>query len=244
MGAIQDVYSPAFYRQFDDETSRSARVCVPLIVDLLHPRCVVDVGCGMGQWLREFAAHGVADYLGIDGPHVQAQQLRIAPECFRAHDLTRPLLLDRRFDVALSLEVAEHLPRSQAAAFVELLTKAAPAVVFSAALPLQGGFGHVNEQWPWYWKQLFAARGYVHLDPFRKAIWRDPGVAVYYQQNLFLYVDPAVHQLLIERVGVPLKNEELTLVRTTILQELLAPGPFKSLMKRIAGRLGRMLGRG
>jgi SAM-dependent methyltransferase len=242
-GDLQDVYSPAFYKQFDDAVSRSARVCVPLILELLQPRSVVDVGCGIGQWLGEFTARGVEDYLGIDGPHVQAEQLRIPRERFRAHDLSQPLRLERRFELALSLEVAEHLPARQAAGFVDLLTRAAPAVVFSAAVPAQGGFGHVNEQWPWYWKQLFAVRGYVQLDPFRKALWRDPEVACYYQQNLFLYVDPAVHQALIDRVGVPAKNNELTLIRTTILQDLLAPGPLRSLLRRVAARLGRVLGR-
>jgi SAM-dependent methyltransferase len=240
---LQRLYSPAFYAQFDDESSRAARVCVPLIVELLKPKSVVDVGCGIGQWLGEFAARGVEDYLGIDGPHIKDDQLRIPRERFRRDDLAQPLRLEHSFDLALSLEVAEHLPPSRADAFVELLARAAPAVVFSAAVPRQGGFGHVNEQWPWYWKQLFSRLGYVQLDPFRKTIWRNPAVACYYQQNLLLYVNPSIHGAVIDAVGVPDKNDELTLVRTAILQEITAPGPVMRFAGRAARRLRKVFGR-
>jgi SAM-dependent methyltransferase len=244
IGDLQRLYGAEFYAHFDDESSKAARVCVPLIIDLLRPNSVVDVGCGIGQWLAEFAARGVADYLGIDGPHIQDEQLRIPRERFRRHDLFQPLRLERRFDLAISLEVAEHLPGGRAAGFVELLTSAAPAVVFSASVPRQGGIGHVNEQWPWYWKRLFSQRGYVQLDPFRKTLWGNRDVVSYYQQNMLLYADPAVHQALIDIVGVPAKNSELTLVRTTILQELTAPGPVAHFAGRVVRRVARLLGRG
>ena len=90
--------------------------------------------------------------------------------------------------------MAEHLPHRAAPDFVAGLVALAPAVVFSAAVPGQGGVHHVNEQWPWYWKEWFARHGYLQLDPFRQAIWKNPDVAVYYQHNLLLYVDRAVHQ--------------------------------------------------
>jgi SAM-dependent methyltransferase len=243
IGDLQRLYNPSFYAQFDDESSRAARVCVPLIVELLTPKSVLDIGCGIGQWLVAFAAQGVQDYLGIDGPHIKDNQLRIPTERFRRRDLSQPLRLEQSFDLAVSLEVAEHLPASRAGAFVQLLVSAAPAVVFSAALPRQGGFGHLNEQWPWYWKQLFSRHGYVQLDPFRKTIWRNPEVACYYQQNLLLYVDPIVHRAAIDRVGVPEKNDELTLVRTSILQEITAPGPVMRFAGRVARRVHKLFHR-
>ena len=214
------------------------------MAELLRPSSVVDVGCGQGEWLAAFAELGVAEYHGVDGAYVADDQLLIPRERFTRHDLTQPLTLGRRFDVALSLEVGEHLPARAAAEFVRGLIALAPAVVFSAAVPGQGGVHHVNEQWPWYWKELFARYGYVQLDPFRQRLWKNPDVVVYYQHNLFLYVDPAVHCGLIDRVGVPDKYSELTLVRTSILQELTAPGPVTRFWQRIGARLGRLLGRG
>ena len=206
------------------------------MTEILRPSSLVDVGCGQGEWLAAFAELGVSDYHGVDGAHVADHQLRIPRERFTAHDLTRPLRLGRRFDVVLSLEVAEHLPARVAADFVSSLIALAPAVVFSAAIPGQGGVHHVNEQWPWYWKERFAGHGFIQLDPFRKIIWHHPHVASYYQQNLFLYVDPAAHKELAERVGVPDRLQELTLVRTTILQDMTKGNWVLNLCRRACSR--------
>jgi hypothetical protein len=237
-GKLSDVYDPTFYKTVNRGSGSSARVCVPLVVDLLSPSSVVDVGCGQGEWLQAFADLGVVDYHGVDGGHITDAQLVIPPERFSRHNLTEPLRLGRCFDVGLSLEVGEHLPARAAPAYIAGLVALAPAVVFSAAVPGQGGVNHVNEQWPWYWKELFARHGYVQLDPFRKTIWQNPEVAVYYQHNLFLYVDPRAHQGIIDRVGVPDKYTELTLVRTSILEDLTGPG----ILTRLFRRLGRLFG--
>lgn len=233
---LRTLYNAKFYRTSNAGAGSSARACAPLIAELLRPASAVDVGCGQGEWLAALVTQGVADVQGIDGGHVTDEQLIISPDRFTRHDLTQPLNVSRRFDVALSLEVAEHLPARRAPGFVADLVRLAPAVVFSAAVPGQGGIHHVNEQWPWYWQELFAGHGYVRLDPFRHVIWKHPDVAVYYQHNLFLFVDPTTHRALIERVGVADRRTELTLVRTVILQELTRP----SLLTRALRRLGRI----
>jgi hypothetical protein len=130
---------------------------------------------------------GAPDILGIDGPHVSAD-LRISPNSFLAHDLTKELHLDRRFDLAMSIEVAEHLEPAHARRFVADLVRLAPAVLFSAAIPGQGGAHHVNEQWPPYWIELFAEHGYTAVDCIRPRFWDDPAVHYWYAQNMFLMV--------------------------------------------------------
>ena len=112
---------------------------MPIVIDLLHPNSVVDVGCGTGGWLAEFKRHGVTNILGIDGPHIPIGQLEFDPREFLAADLTEPLRLDSYFDLAISLEVAEHLEVHRSEQFVETLTDLAPIVLFSAAIPHQGG---------------------------------------------------------------------------------------------------------
>jgi SAM-dependent methyltransferase len=234
-------YDSRFFAALSEKSARSAHACVPVIMDLLSPGSVIDVGCGQGDWLRAFQQCGVSDFLGVDGDYVERDELRIPENAFLSWDLNRPLALDRRFDLAVSLEVAEHLPARAAASFIRSLTALAPAVAFSAAVPGQGGVNHLNEQWPWYWKKLFARCQYVCLDPFRKQIWSNPDVAFWYQQNLFLYVDPAVHRALIERVGVPDRDHELTLVQTTLLQALTRArgGPVRRFARRVWSRLNR-----
>jgi hypothetical protein len=132
--------------------------------------------------------HGLSDFVGLDGPYVRQSMLEIAPEKFIAHDLLQPLPLDREFDMVMSLEVAEHLPADHAANFVDSLVRLGSVIVFSAAVPLQGGTHHVNEQWPSYWIDLFAKRGYVAVDCLRHRLWQNPRVDFWYAQNMLIFV--------------------------------------------------------
>jgi SAM-dependent methyltransferase len=155
---------------------------------MVQPSSIVDFGCGSGGWLATAAALGVTDIQGVDGEWVAADTLEIPGERFRAVDLTAPLDLGRRYDLAFCLEVAEHLPSDAAPILVGTLTAHAPAVLFSAAIPGQGGEGHVNEAWPSFWQKLFADRGFECFDVLRGPIWTDRAIEVWYRQNLLLFV--------------------------------------------------------
>jgi SAM-dependent methyltransferase len=164
---------------------------VPLLLGLAEPRSVVDVGCGLGTWLSVFRNRGIEDVHGVDGTWVDPALLEIPRAAFTPADLERPLALGRSFDLAISLEVAEHLPAAAADTFVDSLTALAPVVAFSASIPMQGGTNHVNEQWPDYWAERFEARGYVTIDAVRPRIWGNPRVDWYYAQNLLVFARPA-----------------------------------------------------
>ncbi len=180
-------YTNEFYQGHHDVSLRSARAIVPLALGLVQPRSVVDVGCGTGTWLSVFQECGVDDVYGVDGEWVNRKALVIPEDRFLAVDLRRPFQLGRRFDLAVSLEVGEHLPGECARAFVASLTRLAPAVLFSAAIPFQGGADHVNEQWPDYWAERFADEGYAAVDCMRRKVWRDENVEWYYAQNTLMF---------------------------------------------------------
>ncbi len=150
---------------------------------------VVDVGCGAGWWLDVFRKSGVEDIFGIDGHWIEETQVKIPPACFLRRELESEYDLDRRFDLAISLEVAEHLAPSAGAGFVAELCKLAPVVLFSGAIPHQSGPGHVNEQWPSYWARKFASHGYKPVDALRLRIWNEDRVAWWYRQNIVLYAN-------------------------------------------------------
>lgn len=175
---------------FDEEAAvagASACVVVPLVMALAPVDRVVDVGCGRGAWLRAFVDAGVSRVLGIDNPWRDVSKLMIDPACFRAADLRRPFTIDGRFDLAVCLEVAEHLPADRAPALIAALTAAAPLVLFSAAIPRQGGVGHVNEQWPSYWRAFFGEHGFQRIDCLRRQMWQDSRIGWWYRQNMFLF---------------------------------------------------------
>ncbi len=181
-------YSRRFYDTIAAESLGSARIVVPIIVDLLRPTSVIDVGCGTGNWLKAFREAGIETIRGIDGSWVDRSSLVIPQEWFSHCDLRQPFQLPRRFDLAVSLEVAEHLPPQSARTFVEGLVGLADAIVFSAAIPFQGGTNHLNEQWPDYWVDLFRENQYALVDCLRGRIWHDEQVAWWYRQNMLLFV--------------------------------------------------------
>jgi len=118
---------------------KSAEIVVPIVLDLIKPKSVVDVGCGRGEWLYVFQRQGISDILGIDGEWVDKNKLLIPKESFLTSTLEHPLRINRTFDLVVSLEIAEHLPEKSAEMFIETLTTLGPVILFPAAIPLQGG---------------------------------------------------------------------------------------------------------
>lgn len=188
MATILSPYQKSFYDETEITSSRSAQVIVPLILELTGAKSVVDLGCGTGAWLAAFKSFGAEQIAGVDNAALDNANLQIPRDCTYRADLSKPFNLDRKFDLATCLEVAEHLPESSAAGLVGSLTRLAPMVLFSGAIPHQGGTNHINEQWPEYWAAHFAVRGYQAVDCIREAIWKNDDVAYWYAQNLILYV--------------------------------------------------------
>src|SRR3954465_5845327 len=183
-------YQPQYYDAITSGSLRSARAVLPLVIEALEPRSVLDVGCGIGAWTGGWHELGVEDGVGVDGDYVDRSQLIIPAERFVAADLEHSLDLGRKFDLVMSLEVAEHLSSDAAREFVASLVRHSGAVMFSAAIPRQGGENHLNEQWPEYWAALFAEHGYAAVAHLRPRVWHTTDVELWYQQNLLLFLSP------------------------------------------------------
>jgi SAM-dependent methyltransferase len=170
----------------DTEThnTRDAREIIPVLVEMFRPTSVVDVGCGLGTFLKVFKEHGVNDVSGIDGSWVDRSSVAIEPGEFLEADLEKPLNLGRRFDLVLCLEVAEHLPASASDTLVKSLVELGDIIIFSAAIPFQGGQNHINEQWIDYWRYKFNVLEYEFYDLLREKFWDNSNIFWWYKQNM------------------------------------------------------------
>jgi SAM-dependent methyltransferase len=181
-------YPARWHTVYGDQTGESARRILPDLLTRFAVRSLVEVGCGNAHWTQAAIDRGIDDYAVVDGPWNDRADLLVEPARFREADLAQPLDLGRRFDLAICLEVAEHVEAASARTLVGSLCDAADVVVFSAAIPLQGGFGHINEQWPSWWRALFAEQGYEAFDLVRPRHWADEAIHYWYRQNTLVYV--------------------------------------------------------
>ena len=166
---------------------RSASIIVPILIQQFRPVSVVDVGCGLGDWLAEFRRHGCKKTIGYDGKWVQQENLQIDANDFRNAELHDGVEIQERFDIALCVEVAEHISEDAGQKLVRSLTSCSSIVIFGAAIPEQGGYMHINEQYQSYWIKIFQDNGFFAYDLIRPRIWLDDRVCWWYQQNTIVY---------------------------------------------------------
>lgn len=165
-------------------------IIVPLIIELFNPKSVVDIGCGIGTFLHIFNEMGVQDLLGLDGVWVNKKELskNISLDYFKEIDLEKGIHLERKFDLAICLEVLEHVDSKYSDIVIKNITELSDIIIFSAAIPGQVGQNHVNEQWLEYWEEKFSNNGFKFHDVFRPIFWNNEELAVWYKQNMFLVV--------------------------------------------------------
>lgn len=179
----QEQYNQAFFQKINEGALAAADVIIPELKLALEFKTVLDVGCGQGAWGVNF---NEKDYMGVDGDYVKPESLLIDPSQFKAVDVSKPFNLRKKFDLVISLEVAEHLPEHAADTFIDNLCKHGDTILFSAAIPGQGGNGHLNEQWQSYWAKKFKAKGYRSFDIVRPFVW-NADIEYYYKQNIIVY---------------------------------------------------------
>ena len=181
------VYNSQFYDVQSQPSALSAKHILPYVFSLWKPNQVDDVGCGIGTWASAAKELGVK-VNGYDGHYVDLNQLLINPSEFHSVDLETDLDLPLYSDFVMCLEVAEHISPSRSEWLIQQLTKSADVVLFSAAIPYQGGVNHINERWQQFWVDLFHTNGFVPVDVLRCEIWNNQMISIEYRQNSQLFV--------------------------------------------------------
>lgn len=178
-------YTTDFYAQQRLGMQASAERIVPVLYSTFRPLSVIDWGCGDGWWLEAF--HELDSQLQLVGVESPSSEIRPSSNLTVHRTDLGELRRYGRFDLALCLEVAEHLPSNQADTLVANLCESSNIVIFSAAIPKQTGLNHINEQYPSYWLPKFARQGYKASAYFRYLFWNDPRIETWYRQNILLF---------------------------------------------------------
>lgn len=180
------IYNEKYYTDQIEGSYRSAHPVLSTVFKEVQISSVLDLGCGRGLWLKASRDFGASKLVGVDGAYnrgkIDDDEIQ-----FISHDLNKEIKLNERFDLAISLEVAEHCSPTECETFVANICRASDLVVFGAAIPGQGGLDHQNENWQSFWAGLFSKRDYVAFDIIRPQVWSDKAVEFWYRQNTIMY---------------------------------------------------------
>ena len=181
-------YDQCWHTRFETDSSVAAAKILRYVVEIFSPESCLDLGAGAGNWTKCAMSLGITDFRAVDGPWTDVSQLRVDRDYFLSHDLSQGLDLNRKFDLAISLEAAQYMSPEGGVTLVRTATDHANVILFSSAVPFQGG-NNVTERWQSYWSQLFEDRGFQSFDLIRPRFWRDRSIAYYYRQNTLIYVN-------------------------------------------------------
>lgn len=235
------LYKEKFYANRDDKTRYSAERILGLILhELPKIDSAVDIGCGVGTWLDVAKKKGASVIAGYDGPWVNKQYLQIPQQSFVENNLAEQLSLDRDCDLGISLEVFEHIPEEVATERLDNLLSKCRFLLFGAAIPMQGGTGHINEQPVSYWCNHICSRGFSAYDFVRPRIWNDQRIPYWYKQNTLLYVKNDAGIALTEALASTRVDDNTLL--DIVHPELLLKHYRKANRDRFMGRLLKKLG--
>jgi len=235
---VKKAYDKKFYSTRHEYTLNSAEIILNLLkASLPKIESVVDLGCGVGTWLSVLEKQNI-DVLGIDGPWVDQEFLEIKKQNFKRKNLEEKLNLNKKFDLAISLEVAEHLRENKSDIFIQNLTELSDYILFSAAIPFQGGKLHYNEQWQEYWESKFELANFKAIDLVRPQIWNNKNIPVHYRQNIILYVNKdCMKNLNIPKITYPISIVHPELFYERIYLQKTLRGAIRHLKQVIKQRL-------
>ena len=175
-------YTQKYYEEIAPIGIESAKEVYAILENHISFDTIVDVGCGIGEWKYK-------DYEGIDY-RVNKKNLLIPIEKFTSLNLktAKDFIPSKKYDLAICLEVAEHLQEEYANDLIGMLCKLSDCVLFSGAIINQGGVNHHNEQMQSYWASAFKKFGYYpYKVDLRKEMYDNPKIAVWYKNNIILY---------------------------------------------------------
>lgn len=193
------------YLSVDFSYKMSKKIISYLINNGVKIRSSIDFGGGSGAWSKAIKDVAGADILVLDGNNIDRSKLLMSNEflqCdFAKDDIIEKIGKKEKFDIALCIEVAEHIDEELAEGFIKNICSTSDVILFSAAIRYQGGNHHVNEQMQSYWCAIFKKNNYRIVDCIRKRFWNDEEIDCVIRQNCFLYVSEEKYDEYVDLLG-------------------------------------------
>jgi hypothetical protein len=190
-------YTSNFYESVADRADVASEAIFSIFFRAIKVASIKDIGCGNGIWLRQTLEIGsVKNRIGYDLPSALESAAPFSNKdiVFNEINLESKNYDFMSTDLALCLEVAEHVSSESAVRLIESICRSSKYVIFSAATPGQGGYNHINERSFNYWVSLFEANGFVGFDVFREKIQQDHRIPFFYRNNVFLFIELNVYK--------------------------------------------------
>ena len=166
-----EIYDEKYYeRRLLNAVREDTNYMGNMLIREFNPNSIIDIGCGVGNLLEPFLANGIK-IKGIEGNPAAFEYAVVPKENLTQHDLREPYYPECEYDLAISIEVAEHLSKRFADTFVDTIARCSGTAVITAATPGQGGTHHVNEQPHEYWISKFEERNFL-FDEQKTKIFR------------------------------------------------------------------------
>lgn len=213
------MYNVSYYKKHETGSYQSAMQILKYINSFINFNSVIDFGCGMGTWCKALLNLGIEDFLGIDKHRYDSAYMLIPTEKYMQFDLRKPLELARQVDMAISVEVAEHIDPEYSDIFIKNLCSCSDIVLFSAAISHQGGTGHINEQYCTYWETLFKKYNYKAIDCIRPYFWNNDQIEIWYRNNCVLYIAQHTYEKISARI--PQITYPLDIIHPSMLNRIL-----------------------
>lgn len=217
-------YTPTFYADKNEGSYKSAKEILSYLIPSLKINSMIDFGCGTGSWLKAAKELGCKDCLGLEGKWVKNQIDNQFRKNIKFVNLEKPITINKQYDLAISLEVAEHLSSQRAQSFVNDICRCSSIVLFSAAFPGQGGTLHKNEQWPSYWVNKFFKKNYILLDAIRPLVRSNRDIENWYRTNTLLFVS-------VKKMNKIFKNKKSVIYQNADIEQV---KDFKSSLKNLS----------
>lgn len=162
------MYTEEYFKQIIEEEEGQADRLASYLISTYQPKSVVDFGCANGLYLEPFYNTGNIHVLGLDYS-AEAVKMAKIPNIVLT-DLRQPYNTVSKFDLALCIEVLEHIEEEYADIVVENIINSSDIVIISPATIGQGGVGHVNLQYKKYWKEKFEKEGFQYMEKETKKL--------------------------------------------------------------------------